>query len=418
MYHVIPLFYAASERFKNTIRFAIEFYENIDPEALNYAVKQVQRRYPYFSVKIEKEGEAFVLAENSFPFVVKADEAPVCLNSAASNGHLLAFAWKERTIWVDISHFICDGNGLAPLVKSLIYYYVERRYGTDGIDTDSIRLVTDRIEEEEYAYPFPDAPIPNEDEFPIKSKESAPFLFEDAFFDDGGSYAYNLQVPQHELMKYSRNNDGSPVSFVSAMLYKTLMNLFPETEKDTVIEIPHEYRRVLRRPLSHDCLARVFFIKLSSKDRNKSLEMLNTSLRGQIILGSDESADIDAINGMLQLNAYMQTLSLDGKKHAMRGLVEGSLKQNTFGVSYTGNISWGGMEKYIRDVHLYAGENDRHKSIGVELFTLGDYFSICVMQPGKNPAFVKELMHSFASCSIDCKLMSEERFCLADYKLP
>ena len=24
----------------------------------------------------------------------------------------------------------------------------------------------------------------------------------------------------------------------------------------------------------------------------------------------------------------------------MRGLVEGSLKQNTFGVSYTGNISW------------------------------------------------------------------------------
>lgn len=44
-----------------------------------------------------------------------------------------------------------------------------------------IRLVTDRIEEEEYAYPFPDAPIPNEDVFPIKPKESAPFLFEDAF---------------------------------------------------------------------------------------------------------------------------------------------------------------------------------------------------------------------------------------------
>ena len=60
MYHVIPLIYAASERFKNTIRFAVEFYEKIDPEALNYAVKQVQRRYPYFSVKIEKEGEAFV----------------------------------------------------------------------------------------------------------------------------------------------------------------------------------------------------------------------------------------------------------------------------------------------------------------------------------------------------------------------
>ena len=162
MYCVIPLIYAANEQLKGTIRFALEFYEEIDPEALQYAVKQVQKRYPYFSVKIEKEKESFILAENDLPFVITADEKPVCLNSAASNGHLLAFAWKERTIWIDISHFICDGNGLAPLVKTLAYYYVEQRYGSDGIDPASIRLVTDNIEESEYAYPFPEAPIPNE----------------------------------------------------------------------------------------------------------------------------------------------------------------------------------------------------------------------------------------------------------------
>lgn len=71
MYRVIPLIYAASEQFKNTIRFAVEFHEAIDPDALHYAVKQVQRRYPYYSVKIEIEGESFVLAENDLPFVVK-----------------------------------------------------------------------------------------------------------------------------------------------------------------------------------------------------------------------------------------------------------------------------------------------------------------------------------------------------------
>ena len=75
---------------------------------------------------------------------------PVCLNSAASNGHLIAFAWKERTVWIDISHFICDGNGLAPVVKTLAYYYVKNRYESDEIDTSSIRLVTDHIPEEEY----------------------------------------------------------------------------------------------------------------------------------------------------------------------------------------------------------------------------------------------------------------------------
>lgn len=153
-------------------------------------------------------------------------------------------------------------------------------------------------------------------------------------------------------MKYTKSNDGSPVSFITVMLFETLMKLYPQTKKDIVFQIPHEYRNVLNCPLSHDCLARVFYVKLSANDKGKTVEMLNTSIRGQIILGSDLSADIESINGMLQLDAYMQTLPLTGKKQAMFGLVAGSLPQNTFGVSYTGNISWGGLEKYIRDVHL------------------------------------------------------------------
>jgi hypothetical protein len=418
MYCVIPLIYAANEQFKNTIRFAVEFYEDINPEALQYAVKQVQKRYPYFSVKIEKEGESFILAENDLPFVITADEKPVCLNSKASNMHLLAFAWKERTVWIDISHFICDGNGVAPLVKTLVYYYVERRYGGDGIDTINIRLVTDNIPEGEYAYPFPATPLPNENSLSIPQRTYDPFLFPDELFDGDGSYAYNLQVSQKALMKYAKSNDGSPVSFICVMLYRALMSLYPDMSSDIVFSIPHEYRKALGRPLSHDCLARVLTAKLAAKDGDKSTETLNTAVRGQIILGSDESADIAAINGMLQLSAYMQSLPLEGKKQAILGLIARSLAKNTFGVSYTGNISWGGMEKHIRDVHLYAGENNRHQTISVEVFTLGDNFSICVMQPGKNPVFVQELIRCFASCGIECMLVSEERFHLADYEFP
>ena len=348
-FQVIPLIYSANGQFKNTIRFAVEFHENILPEALVYAVGQVQKRYPYYSVKIEKEAEGFVLAENNQPFIIAAGEKPVCLNSKASNMHLLAFAWKERTVWIDISHFICDGNGLAPLVKTLAYYYVEQRYGSDGIDPASIRLVTDNIEESEYAYPFPEAPIPNENAIRTEKKTYDPFFFEDGLFDSEGNYAYHLQIRQKDLMAYAKSNDGSPVSFICVMLYKTLMNLYPETEKDIVFEIPHEYRKVLGHPLSHDSLVRVFLAKLAARDRSKSIEMLNTCVRGLIILGSDESADIEAINGMLQLNAYMQSLPLEGKNRqcvrwlrrhwlkahsesAIREISAGAEWRNTYGI--------------------------------------------------------------------------------------
>lgn len=418
MYKVIPLFYAANEQFKNTIRFAIEFNDDINPEALQYAVKQVQKRYPYFSVQIEKEGESFVLVDNNQSFVITADEKPVCLNSDTSNNHLLAFAWKEHTIWIDISHFICDGNGLAPLVKTLVYYYVEQQYGNAGIDTRNIRLVDDEIPEDEYLYPIPTVPLPDVEPLPVTPKEYRTFLFQDELFDNNGSYAYNLQVKQQDMMKYAKSNDGSPVSFVCVMLYKAIMNLYPDMKEDIIFDIPHEYRKALGRPLSHDCLARVMHIRIAAKDSGKSVEFLNTSVRGQIILASDESGDIETINGLLKLDAYMQTMPLEAKKQTMRGAVAGSLAKTTFGVSYTGNISWDGMEKYIRDLHTYAGENERHQTISVELFTLGDYFSICFMQPGKNPVIVKELIHAFESNDIDCKLMSEGRFQLPDYKLP
>lgn len=181
----------------------------------------------------------------------------------------MAFARTDRTLFVDISYFICDGNGLAPIVKTLVYYYVEKRYDANDIDTECIRLVTDEIKEDEYHYPFPDAPIPNENALELKPKEYDLFLFGDELFDSEGSYAYNMKIKQKELMKYAKSNDGSPVSFVSVMLFKAMMELCPDTEKDIVFQIPHEYRKVLGRPLSHDCLARVFKAKLSAKDKNK-----------------------------------------------------------------------------------------------------------------------------------------------------
>ena len=107
------------------------------------------------------------------------------------------------------------------------------------------------ISEEEYAYPFPKNPIPNEGSISIPQKRYEPFLFADDLFDGDGSYAYNLQVPQQALMKYAKSNDGSPVSFVCVMMYKALMSLHPDIREDIVFSIPHEYRKVLGCPLSH-----------------------------------------------------------------------------------------------------------------------------------------------------------------------
>ncbi len=416
-YKALPLIYLVNEHFKNTLRFAIEMKDEIDLDALRYAVDQVQIRYPYFSVQVETEGEDYVLVDNARPFVIAEGEKPLCLCSAEANYHVMSFSVSGHTVYTDIVHFICDGNGFIPVAKTLAYYYIERRYGTDGIDTATINLVSDPVAEEEYAYPYPDAPLPTEGGTPPTPPVNDPFVFDDSFFDSEGAYAYNLLIPQRELMACARANGGSPVSLISSLLYRGMAVLFPDSEKDIVFLIPHQYRKALGRPLSHDSLTRVFPVQLGRDMRDKSLEELNASLREQIRRGSDMAADIAAINGTLQLHAYFKTLSLAQKKAVMPGLAAKALLGHTFGVSYTGNIPWGGLEQYIRDAHGYAGENKRSGTLSIEVFTVGDYFSLCVMQPGKNPALVDTFMQQLAGEGVSCRIASEGRYEMPDCEI-
>ena len=421
-YKVQPLMYAVSDVFKNTIRFALEFTDDIDPVCLEYAVAQVKARYPYFSVRLMKDAEELVLEDNELPFVVSGNNRAVCLGSSESNYHLLAFAYDKNVISIDVSHNICDGNGIAPLAKTLAYYYIQKKYGTEGIDNSVVLLVGDEISEEEYIYPFPKEPLPSEsiNDAPATETESEKesLLLGEDFFSDDGIYAYHLQIPQKDFMEKARPNDGSPVSFIAVMFYKAILNLFPGSGKDIVFRIPHEYRKVLNRPLAHDSLARVVNVRLPEHLKDRSVEALNTMVRGQIILGCDEAADIQAINGLIQLDGYLQTMPLDAKRQTMQGLVSGALTPAICGISYTRNIPWGGMDRYITDVHAYAGERKRAGGISIEVFTCGEYFSLCLMQPGKNPAIAQEMIAAFKDNGSDCILKGEEKFQLADFTLP
>lgn len=219
-------------------------------------------------------------------------------------------------------------------------------------------------------------------------------------------------------MRAAKAIGGSPVSFVCGMTYLATLRLFPGNGNDIVFQIPHNYREVLGAPLSHDCLARVLFAKLSPASDGVNVSELNAKLRKQIAAGSGKAADVQAVNGLIQLGAYLETLPLAEKRRTMQNVVASTLATHTFGVSYTGNVSWGGMEKYIADVHPYAGERERDNEISVEIFTVGDHFSLCVMQPGKNPAFARQLTACFAENGVPCTLRGEERYLLPDYRLP
>ena len=403
-----PLLYGANKDFFSTFRLAIRMKDTVDYDLLSQSVEKVMARYPYFCVFPEREEENIVLCYNKRPLPVFPDDRTVILGSEESGGHLISFGCKDETIFIDCSHYIADGMGVDPLMKSLLYVYASERYGTEGLESERIRMLDSTICDGEHAYPFPDSPINTEELYVLPEIPQEAYGLDPIAFDDEGLYAYHLHIPQKEMMEKASSSDGSPVSFISVLLYRALHRLDCNIDKPIVAHVQHQYRAVLRAPMSHHSLVNYIPVTMPPRLRKWDVEMQNTVVRGQVILKGGKETDIASINRLIE--AFPREGSLADKKDAMARYAEKSILGKTFGISYVGKMDWCGLERYVDDLHAYIGEKHTNNMLIIEVMTVGEDFSLTFMQSGRGEKYLNAFMEEIRSLQIPVNLVGEERY--------
>ena len=411
-----PLLYGANKDFFSTFRLAIRMNSPVDYELLARSVEKAMVRYPYFCVYPEREGETLVLRYNKRPLPVFPDDRTVTLGSEDSRGHLISFGCKDRTIFIDASHYLADGMGVDPLLKSLLYIYVSERYGTEGLEVERIRMPDSPVCEGEFAYPFPNRMIEAEElDILPKAPEEAYSLDPDAF-DKDGLYAYHLHIPQKAMMAKASSSDGSPVSFISVLLYRALHRLDQNIDKPVVAHVQHQYRSTLQTPMSHHSLVNYIPVVLSPRMSGWDVEKQNTVVRGQVILKGGRDADVVAIRHLIE--AFPVDASLADKKEAMARYAEESIHGKTFGISYVGKMDWCGLERYVNDLHAYIGEKHTENMLLIEIMTVGEDFSLTFMQSGRGEKYLNAFLQEIRALDIPVSLVGEEKYALCNTCLP
>lgn len=409
-----PLLYGANEDFFSTFRLAIEMKETVDHGLLSRAVERVKVRYPYFCVCAEREGESLALRYNKRPLPVFPDDRAVTLGSDESGGHLISFGCKDKTVFIDVSHYIADGMGVEPLMKSLLYAYVSMRYGEDGLVTERVRMPDSPICDGEHAYPFPDRVIETEELNIPDAPEEAYALDADAF-DGEGLYAYHLHIPQKAMMTRASTSDGSPVSFLSVLLYRAIRRLDPNTDKPVVAHVQHQYRAALGTPVSHHSLVNYIPVVMSPRLGKWDVEKQNTVVRGQVILKGGNEADIASVNRLT--GAFPSDASFAEKKEAMARYAEKSTRGKTFGISYVGKLDWCGLDRYVNDLHAYIGEKHTENMLLIEVMTVGEDFSLTFMQSGRGEKYLNAFVEEVRELDIPISLAGEGRYALCNTAL-
>ena len=102
--------YSSNKENPNEIRLRIRMRDLIDPSALRYAVDTTMQRYPYFCVELQKKDGQYIFVDNTRPVVISNSLHGVDLNAEESNYHMVAFAYQDNWIILDIFHGLTDGT--------------------------------------------------------------------------------------------------------------------------------------------------------------------------------------------------------------------------------------------------------------------------------------------------------------------
>lgn len=413
-----PLLYGAQVDFFSSFKLVVTMCDMVDRDLLLKAVENAAKRYPYFCVFPQKVGNSIQLQFNEAPMPVFEDGRCVVLGTKESNGHLVAFGCEDKKIILHASHYIADGMGICPLLMTVLYLYVSKKYGTHGLNSKRILMPDGMVSDAEYAYPFPEEAVLIDNKKEYNKPQKQVYELNSDAFDGQGLYAYHLRIPQSAMMGVANPSDGSPVSFLSVMLFRAICDLDNELNKPVVAHVQHQYRAALNTPCNRHSLVSYIPVTLSPRLKQRRVELQNTIIRGQVIVGSEPEADLSSVNRLVAVFQNNKDLSLEEKKKAMREYVEKSICGKTFGISYVGKMDWCGLDKYIEDFHAYIGEKGTPNMLLIEVMTVGEDFSLNFMQSGRGDKYVKAFVEQLKSFNIPVSLIGEERYTLCDTKIP
>ncbi len=395
LYAELRTVYETSSADPHTYRLAIGLRDPVDGEIFRRAVEKTMRRYPYFRVRLtEKDGDLFY-EENPEPVPVLHTERVLTLGSQETGGHHLAFCYSGSRIFIDAFHGLTDGGGIAPMLRTLLYYYCSERSG-EQLSAEGIRLQDDPVDPGEWEDPYrtPPARQPALDVY----KWDRPAL---QLADTGlvrivpECRVMTLRLPEDEFMKFNISNDGSPATVIALLLARAVRALCPDAAEPPVIAMCVNQRPALKAPLAHQSL--VGDVRLPYTDRMKELPLHTqaTCFRGMVALQSDSDMVLREVAGYRELVSRLQSMEGHAARRAYcRKRMRELSRCLTATVSYVGKANLGDAEKFITDYAALPSTAlpSTHVPLTLEISALNGYFFINFMQYFREEEFFRELL--------------------------
>ncbi len=377
------LLYEVTPAVAYTVRIRVQMKEPVDGEQLSRAAKKAFRRFWYFAKTVRMGADGAYLLKNTIaPIVVKEEtDSRVILGSEETNGLYFCVTYRDKTIYFNFSHNFCGGSGSLPWVQATLWQYLTDR-DHKKIDADGIKTPYSPVFPRELAHPDAEKLPDDEPLGGYKGGDSYVHMDEYmTYFGDPsiGTMYYPIEICNKDLMKYAKENDGSPNSIICAMMFRALSRVYQDKPEAAQIsgKIICNYRKDVGCPETYRDMVRMLHVKYTSEMADWSIEKLSTTARGSMYLQMQPEFSVQEYKRLMEFRNGIDEQKTFPKKveYALNNSLLRKDINDTYTISYVGNLAWGGLAEYIDSIYSIT---DGH--LMLEVNSLPEKFCISFQQ--------------------------------------
>ena len=409
--------YEIKKRNVYSIRIKVILTEPVRGETLRIAAEKAFRRFPYFArkVAVDREG-AYVFEPCTDPITVAPDDHIVRLGTEETNGLLFAVTYEGSNVYFSFAHNFCGACGMMRWLKATLWQYLTdmgHEIDSAGIMTTDTPATPEECAEPDVSSLPMDQPV-GDLNFPKDAFSPMSDFME--FMKDPGSLNiyYPIIIPKRELMQYARENDGSPNSIISALLFKMCARVFPEQTKFAA-RIACNYRADVGCPETYRDMVRQLHVPYEIRMKDWPIEKLSTVTRSRMYIQMQPEV---SWNECRMVHAFRQAIDaqpdLNSKvDYAVEHSPTTHQIPSTYFISYVGKVEWGGLAPFIQGVFTLTLGN-----IMLEINATEDAFCLSFQTVRKDRKYLDAFLKILEEEGISCQVGAVENRKLPEIVLP
>ena len=369
--------------------------DEIDGRLLQQALNTALDCYPYLSSRLTERGGDFYFTVNPYPCIAARAAQLRPLAGETVHDHLIDVTWSGRSLCVAFDHALCDGGGLLPFVRTLLFRYLSLRYDRQAVlpgvrltAPDDAQLAAETAEPMRVRFPVDEGRLaPAWRGRALRLPESKkPEGLQETY------YRYEMRISRASFLALSRRLETSP-GVLTALLMSRAAAALHGVDEPVAAYTAANIRRVLGFPDTFRNCTRsiplVYDAALHALPLAQQAAAFRQTLREQCA-PDNARAGANAIVGMS--DKLDTLLSLAAKKAAMSFFDD--IQMDTYVLSYLGQLDFGELDEYLEALYFY---NAGTTGLVLNLADAAGAFCLCFMQSFPDDRYVKAFSEQLAS---------------------